>query len=289
MVPKSLLTPSRVSLCVCLLALVVAACSHRDGVPGSVPAARQRDEMVQLVAKKHIAGTDVATAEAEVAIQVAGLERLRAEHSHQQELLRRHSVNAPFAGVVSAKLVEIGQWVETSTALIELSEIDHLRVEVPVPQIHFASVRAGTPVVMQFDALPGYILDAVVTTRIPVGNSLARTFPVRIDVDNAQRLIAPGMSVRVRLLANRSDAALVLPMDAIVRDVGGGESVWRVVVDDGVTSGMKVVVQTGRSVNDWIEISAGALREGDRVVVHGNERLTEGQVLKIIEVIEPAS
>lgn len=91
------------------------------------------------------------------------------------------------------------------------------------------------------------------------------------------------------MLANRSDHALLLPLDAIVREANGTESVWRVVVNDGVTSGVKVVVQTGRSKRDLIEVAAGGLSEGDRVVVHGNERLADEQIIEIIEELQPAS
>ena len=157
---------------------------------------RQRDEAVQLVSKNHIADTEVAAAEANVAIYAAGVERLSSQLRREQEILARHTITAPFAGVVAAKLVEVGQWVETSTALIELSEVAHLRVEVPVPQIYFAVVKAGTPVVMKFDALPGYTLDAAVSTRIPVGSEVARTFPVHIDIDNRERRLAPGCRCR---------------------------------------------------------------------------------------------
>ena len=244
---------------------------------------RQRDEAIQLVNKNHIAGTEVANAQAQVAILGAGVTRLTAEFSRQEEILRRHKVLAPFSGVVSTKFVEIGQWVETSTALVELHEIDHLWVEIPVPQTHFASVQVGTPVVMQFDALPSYALDALVSTRIPVGNNLARTFPVRIDIDNKQRLIALGMSVRVRVFANRSEYALVLPLDAIVRDINGAQAVWRVVENEGVTTGVEVVIQTGRGKGDMIEVASGALHEGDTVIINGNERLAEGQVIEEIQ------
>ena len=70
---------------------------------------RQRNEAKQLVSKNHIAGTEVATAEAEVAINRAGVERLSAELRRQQAILNRHTIDAPFAGVVAAKLVEIDQ------------------------------------------------------------------------------------------------------------------------------------------------------------------------------------
>ena len=94
--------------------------------------------------------------------------------------------------------MEIGQWVETGSAVFELVEIDVLRIEVPVPQFYFGAVALGTPAAVRFDALPGQIFEAAVTMKIPVSNTTARTFPIRIEMDNKSRLKAPGM-VRARV------------------------------------------------------------------------------------------
>ena len=253
-----------------------------------VEAVRQRDEVMQLMEKKHVAGTIAARAESDVALYAAGLQRLRVELRREQELMARHVVVAPFSGVVSEKLVEVGSWIETSTNLVRLVEIQRLRVEVPVPQSHFASVSIDTPVVVRFDALPSYSYSGLVTTLIPVSDNAARTFPVHIEIDNAERLIAPGMSARVRLQLNHSSDALVLPKDAVLRDAQGNESVWVIQDEDGVPSGVQMAIETGRSLRDWVEVTASGLEAGDRVVVHGNEGLRDGQSLQITEEIRPA-
>ncbi len=248
-------------------------------------AIRQRDEAADLVAKKHIASTAYEKSIAEVEINAAAVKRLEAEHRRQRELVKRHSIRAPFAGVIGRKLVEIGQWVETGSAVFELVEIDVLRIEVPVPQFYFGAVALGTPAAVRFDALPGQIFEAAVTMKIPVSNTTARTFPIRIEMDNKSRLKAPGMSARVSLLLQEEThtAALQLPRDAVVRKPDGSQTVWVVSEENGVLSAVPVIVEVGRAARGKVEIVSGALNPGDRVVINGNEILRPGQHIRIIE------
>ena len=157
-----------------------------------------------------------------------------------------------------------------------------------MPQTYFNVVKVGTPVELRLDALPGLTLDAAVSAVIPVGSSDARTFPLRIDIDNQKRLVAPGMSVMVRVFANRAQFALLLPRDAIVREASGSETVWQVAGNERVTTVNKVSVRTGRSTQNLIEVVSVDLNDGDRVIVHGNERLVDGQTVEIIEEIDLA-
>lgn len=249
-------------------------------------AKRQRDEAGSLVDKKHIAKTAFDAAAAEVTINAAVVTRLEANIRRQQESLSRHTIGAPFDGVVSEKLVEVGQWVETSTPLVEVVEVQRVRVDVPVPQRYFSFVDVGTPVSIDFDAVPGRTFSATVSMKIPVGHETARTFPVRIEMDNADGIVAPGMSARVRLHLGRSDMAMLLPRDSIVRRPDGNNSVWVVAEEDGVMKVRRVDVKLGRAHHDHIEIMDGSLETGDLVVVRGNEILRPGQAVSIAEKFE---
>lgn len=259
-------------------ALQEARARHKEAI-------RQRDEAADLVSKKHIAATTYENSIAEVEINSAAVMRLTAEHRRQRELLERHSVRAPFGGVIGRKLVEIGQWVETGSAVFELVEIDVLRIDVPVPQFYFNRVEIGTPAAVSFDALPGLIFEAAVSMKIPVSNPSGRTFPIRIEMDNQTRIKAPGMSARVSLLLQEEGpaAALQLPRDAVVRKPDGSQTVWVVSEENGVLSAVPVVVEVGRAVRGKVEIVSGAVNPGDRVVINGNEILRPGQHVRIIE------
>ena len=252
-------------------------------------ARRQRDEAAQLLDKKHIPLTRYEAARSAVAVADAALQRLQKELERQQELLIRHTIRAPFNGVITRKMVEQGEWVSIDTALFELTELDRLRVNVPVPQFYFADVQLGTPVRLTFDAYPERSFQAEVTMKVPLSNEAARTFPVRIDLDNSERLLAPGMSVRVVFqLDDKAGPAetLLLPQDALVRKPDGSDSVW---VIRPAVEGMKasqVVVSIGRAWRENIEITAGEIFADDRVVVRGNELLRPGQLVEIKEELQ---
>ncbi len=248
-------------------------------------AARQRDEAAELVKKKHIASTRYEAARAAAEINAAALERLQAELGRQGELLRRRAVRAPFAGVITKKMIEKGEWVKTDANLFELAEVRRLRIIVPVPQFYFNEVRVGAAARVAFDAYPGRSFPAQVSMKVPLSNEAARTFPVRIDLENEAGLFAPGMSARVvfQLGDPAAELALLLPRDAIVRRADGSQVVWVVRGEAGRLRAQPVEVQTGRASRQNIEIIGGAVRAGDRVVARGNEILRPGQLVEIKE------
>ena len=168
---------------------------------------------------------------------------------------------------------------------MELAEIRLLRVNVPVPQFYFNDVQLGTPVRLTFDAYPDRNFLARVTMKVPMSSEAARTFPVRIDLDNSARLIAPGMSARVIFQLNQAadEQVLLLPQDAVVRKPDGSESIWVLQQEGGGLRARQVDVSTGRAYRENIEITAGDVQEGDRVVVRGNEILRPGQLVEIKE------
>ncbi len=261
-----------------------AAAALQEARARLADARRRRDETAELVRNRHVPRSEHAARIAEVEIESAALNRLEAEYRRQAELLDRHVVRAPFDGVVAAKHSEVGEWVDRGATVIELAEITVLRIEVPVPERYFAHVESGTPVLVRFDALPQAPVQARVSTRIAVGSAAARTFRVRIDVDNADRRLAPGMSARVvfRIGAGDGTRTLVVPRDAVVSKPDGTRVVWVVGDDDGVNVARPVEIRTGRNLGDEIEVIAGDLDPGDAVVVRGNEKLEPAQRLRIV-------
>ena len=247
-------------------------------------AVRQKDEAAELVAKKHIPATRHEATLAIVEMDTAVLERLKKELNRWEEIVSRHVIKAPFDGVITQKMIEKGEWVSIDTPLLELAEINLLRVNVPVPQFYFNDLQLGTPVRLTFDAYPGRDFLAEVTMKVPMSNVSTRTFPVKIDLDNSERLLAPGMSARVIFQLNdASELSLLLPQDAVVRKPDGSESIWVIQPGRDSLTARQVQVRTGRSYRENIEITAGEVQAGDRVVVRGNEILRPGQRVEIKE------
>lgn len=123
-------------------------------------AQRQKDEAAELVEKKHISETTYESLSADVKIKAAILEQLRADLKTREEVLRRHTINAPFDGVIVAKEVEEGHWIETGTTLFELLQTNIVRINVPTPQYYFSRIQVGTLASIHFDAYPELEIEA---------------------------------------------------------------------------------------------------------------------------------
>ncbi len=105
-------------------------------------------------------------------------------------------------------------------------------------------------------------------------------------MNNADRIIAPGMSARVRIRIKQTGDALLLPRDAVIKKPDGSESVW-VIRDNGKGLEAKSIsLQTGQAARENLAIISGEIRPGDRVVVRGNEILRPGQAVYIAEELE---
>ncbi len=249
-------------------------------------AIRLRNNAAELLEDKHIPASDYAAYLAEVDRYAAILERLQHEHARQRRIVSRHVIFAPFDGVITAKFVEQGEWVNPDTALFELAEMQVLRIIVPVPQHFFHRLHIGTEAMVRFDAYSDQVFSTQVERKIPLGSDNARTFPVMIALDNGQGLFAPGMSARVtfRLQSGNNQAVILLPDDAIVRKPDGSGTIWR--VDSDAVRARQLQVETGRRYAQKIEIISDELHPGDLVVIRGNERLKDDQAIAIIEEVE---
>lgn len=265
------------------------AAAELEAAVATVKETRRRHlELKALKETRHVAESVAAAQAAQIEIDQAAVSAAKARLARNRQVLRQHSIRAPFDAVVRRKSVERGEWVENNTTLLELVDVSNLRLDVPVPQQYFAEVEEQTAVEIRFDALPKNQFEAQVTRKIPVSDPASRTFRVRIDLANDEGILAPGMSARVvlKLIDNNREAPVVVPRDAIVRKPDGSVRVWVVVTEDGVTKAIPRPVETGRSYRDHFEVLNAAVAPGDRVIVRGNEILRPGQSILIAEEIE---
>ncbi|ODR95496.1 hypothetical protein AUC70_00735 [Methyloceanibacter stevinii] len=165
---------------------------------GEVKDAKRRlDIAASLAKRKYGPQNEVEARQAEVEIDTATHDGHRAEQRRRSVVLDRHKLRAPFDGVISRRMVEIGQWVTPGTAVFELVAMKNFRVDVPVPQDYYARLRDGADVALEIDTLPGERIPAKIGALIPVSDPDARTFTLRVLPTRTDIPITPGMSARV--------------------------------------------------------------------------------------------
>jgi RND family efflux transporter MFP subunit len=164
--------------------------------------------------------------------------------------------------------------------VVRIVATDHLLVDYRVPQRHFAAVSTGGPVALTFASLPSRTLDGHIQAVVPVNDTSARTFLIRVKIDDDSAPVTPGMSAQGRLRIARDEQGVVVSRDAVLRYPDGRTTVW-VVDDDGDRPTVaERQVATGLTFDGRVEIRSG-LEAGSRVVVEGNESLQNGQQVVI--------
>ena len=240
-------------------------------------ARRLRDEGRRLVQDRHLPESEVQSREAAVLMAEAAVAVAESEHATAREQLARHSVIAPFSGVVSRKLTEAGEWVATGAPVAELVGSE-LWLDVRAPQEIWPMLTDDAMVEVRADALPGRALAATIHARVPVNEPPARTFLVRLVISDLPAALIPGMSARAKFRLSRGGEVFKLPRDAIIRYPDGTTTIWA--VTDGKAREREVTVE--RFVGDTAEISRG-VNADLKVVVRGNEVLTENQSVRIVD------
>lgn len=207
-----------------------------------------------------------------------------------EDQIDRSSVYAPFNGYVTKREAEVGQWLEKGKYVLTMIALDPLKVEVNVPQFHFNKIEIGTPALVilenrQADAVKekfnGHVIEKIFS-----GDPASRTFPVRIQVGNANSRISAGMLARVEIYPSDGGktGSLFVHKDAVVRNPK--ETVVWVIREgnDKNPKAFKIPVTVGEQVDNLVAIKTekDEIKDGDLVVVQGNERLRPDAKLNII-------
>ena len=197
-------------------------------------------------------------------------------------------VRAPFAGVVISKDAQPGEMVSplsagggfTRTGICTLVDMDSLEIEVDVNESFINRVEPGQPVEARLDAYPSWAIPCHVIAIIPTADRQKATVKVRIALGTTDPRILPDMGVKVAFLekeaASRSASPSLLrvPVEAI-RQEGMDWVVY--VVEEG--RARRRVIEAGEIRDGMREVRAG-LEAGQRVVVEGRERVTDGTLVK---------
>jgi len=242
-------------------------------------ARRRLAEAEDVGPKRGIAETEIKSLRAEVTRDEAALKAAAAAALQQDSVVRRHEVRAPFTGVVSRRLAQVGEWVNPGDGLVELVATSGLRFDFRVPQTYYARLDADTRVDLTLDAVPDEVVPGRVQAIVPVKDPGARTFLLRVVTDAQHRLpVTPGMSARAAIRVDAGREAVVVPRDAVLLYPDGRKTVWVVEREEGDSIVHERRVQAGLEFDGFVEIQGG-LEPGLDIVTRGNEALRDGEVV----------
>ncbi len=244
-------------------------------------AERLVEEAEALRADRLFPETELRARESGAEIAAAALAVTRAARDTSVRQRELHNVTAPFDGVIARRLVDAGEWVNQGTAVARLVAPDDLWLEIQAPQSLWPQLSRLESAVVTVDALSDRRLAATLEAAVPQSDPGARTFLVRLRLTEAIADLTPGMSATADLTLASSEETLLIPRDALIRYPDGTTTVF--VVDGGTTpTARQMSVDVDRVYGETAVIADG-LDSLLPVVTRGNEALTDGQAVRVID------
>jgi RND family efflux transporter MFP subunit len=188
--------------------------------------------------------------------------------SEAETMMSYARVTAPFDGVVTRKLADVGDLAMPGKPLLEIEAPTDLRFEADLPETLLGSMKLGAKMKVKV-ASAADPLEAVVSEIAPVADAVSRTFLVKLDLPETVGL-RTGQFGRVSVPV--AEVMLLLVPQSAVMKRGQLELVF--VVKDGKAA--LRLVRTGKALNGQVEILSG-LEEGERVVTSDPTALADGQ------------
>jgi RND family efflux transporter MFP subunit len=224
----------------------------------------------------------VEDAEADLRAADARLQIAREEARIAGIHLDKTKVTAPFAGIVTEKVAEVGQWVEAGIQLFTLVAQQGWEIEANVDAADSGRVRQGLPVNVSCDCYPGLVWkETVHWTAKALNNDSpegANTFAVRITLGTGAPSLLLGQQVDVKINTAQRQNALKLPYGALIETEKGLEvailrqgKVHRVPIVTGVEDLTHTEIVSGLSGDEVVILPRGkTLTEGERVMAVGD-------------------
>lgn len=212
----------------------------------------------------------------------------RANQAKYQTMVAYSRITAPFPGVVSKRYADTGSLVGAGTgtgsqALVRLSQLDPLRLVLPVPASAVLYIRIGAPVEIALQSTK-QTLSAKVSRASGRVSTETRTMHVEVDVPNPGLNLAPGMYATTRLALETRTQAIAIPIEALQQRQ---DSAATVQILDKQHKIEERKITTGLETSSRVEVIAG-LAEGEMVVLGGRGRYQPGQSAEPKLVVESA-
>lgn len=235
-------------------------------------AQRLYQELVNLSKQQLVAQTLLAERRAQFASAKAEVMRQRSTVALQQETVNRHTLYAPFTGIISARSADLGEWVTPQTSVLTLVQHNQLRLKIAIPQQYYALVSGKKHVAVNIipDVTGMGSIHVQMSRLVAVSDPQNRTLTAFVNLPASSGLIA-GMSANAEVILPDSQQPLVwLPKTAIKRHPDGGSSVFAV----NNNKVQRVLVEIVEQRNDKVAIFQNTPGRG--YVVSGVELLQDG-------------
>jgi RND family efflux transporter MFP subunit len=190
-------------------------------------------------------------------------------------------VLAPFDGIVTARLMDVGTLVNagnggTNHEIFRVADLNTMRIFVNVPQTWVSAIHDGQAAEIRVQELPGKVFNAVVAHSTHEVDTTSRAMLVILRTPNPGHVLLPGMYAQVRFATSRPVSVLLIPGDALINGTAG----TRVATANREGKVHFKNVHVGNDFGNEVEILDG-LTADDLVIMNPTDAVREGAEVEV--------
>lgn len=238
----------------------------------------------ELVKEKAIARSQYDSAEAR-------LKEALAQRDQIQATIDKKTIQAPFAGRLGIRLVNIGQILGEGDPIVTLQSLDPIYVNFLLPQAELTLVDNGTAIRVSSEILPEGETTGTITAINPKVDPDTRNVRIQGTISNPAEKLRPGMFVNVAVVQPEEREVLTIPATAVLyAPYSNSVFVVEEKEDDAGKKNTKVLrqqfVRLGDRRGDFVAVLSG-LKEGEEVVSSGVFKLRNGMAVLVDNSVKP--
>lgn len=212
----------------------------------------------------------------------ARLRQVEAEIQGLEARLANYRLRAPFDGVTGFRNISVGSLVTPGTELVTLDKLDVMKLDFNVPEVFLSLLEPGLRLTAHSAAYPD---DDFTGTIASVGarvDPVSRSVPVRAELDNPDLKLRPGMLIEV-VVQRQPRETMVIPEAALIPE--GNRQYVLVLHENGDYQVERRQITIGARREGEVEVLEG-LSAGQLVVAHGTERVRDGQLARLLGILD---
>lgn len=231
----------------------------------------------RLAAEAQLAEAQAGPTREEIDAQRANVAAALSAVNQAELSLRRTRIRALSDGVVQARQVSPGDYVQTANPVVTTISGNNLDIFLELPENLSGRIQPGQSVVLTARALPQWNGRATITGVVPAAEATSRRQRVRVRLDNPPQGLLPGMAITGNLEIAANTPSFVVSRDTLTQR----QNQWHIfTVADGKVQQQKVELVA--DMGEKVAIYNPQLRAGQPIVLRGGDGLTNGASVKVV-------
>ena len=206
----------------------------------------------------------------------------RANLDRTETLLGFCRITAPFAGIITSRMVDPGAFIPAATSssggnagLFTVMDFSKVRVQAAIPEAEVPLIKTGLRAIVTVEEIPRTNFEASVTRFSHALDEATRTMLTEIEIPNPAGQLRPGMFARARVIVETKPDALIIPSEALLTEKTR-TSIFTVVDN----KAKRLTVRTGFADAGRVEILEGAAADTP-VILLGKQTPIDGQAVTV--------